>query len=144
MKKQTKLTLKDLQNWTGPEEDYMNEAQLEFFREMLLALQDEIISKATQTTGNLREQEATPDPLDRATVEEEHALELRTRDRERKLLTKVQASLRQIDEGSYGYCLDTGEPIGIKRLLARPTATLSVEAQERRCLLYTSPSPRDS
>jgi RNA polymerase-binding protein dksA len=132
MKKQTKLTLKDLQNWTGPEEDYMNEAQLEFFREMLLALQDEIISKATQTTGNLREQEATPDPLDRATVEEEHALELRTRDRERKLLTKVQASLRQIDEGSYGYCLDTGEPIGIKRLLARPTATLSVEAQERR------------
>ena len=132
MKKQTKLTLKDLQNWTGPEEDYMNEAQLEFFREMLLALQDEIISKATQATGNLREQEATPDPLDRATVEEEHALELRTRDRERKLLTKVQASLRQIDEGSYGYCLDTGEPIGIKRLLARPTATLSVEAQERR------------
>ena len=132
MKKQTKLTLKDLQNWTGPEEDYMNEAQLEFFREMLLALQDEIISKATQTTGNLREQEATPDPLDRATVEEEHALELRTRDRERKLLTKVQASLRQIDEGGYGYCLDTGEPIGIKRLLARPTATLSVEAQERR------------
>lgn len=132
MKKQTKLTLKDLQNWTGPEEDYMNEAQLEFFREMLLALQDEIISKATQTTGNLREQKATPDPLDRATVEEEHALELRTRDRERKLLTKVQASLRQIDEGSYGYCLDTGEPIGIKRLLARPTATLSVEAQERR------------
>ena len=132
MKKQTKLTLKDLQNWTGPEEDYMNEAQLEFFREMLLALQDEIISKATQTTGNLREQEATPDPLDRATVEEEHALELRTRDRERKLLTKVQASLRQIDEGSYGYCLDTGEPIGIKSLLARPTATLSVEAQERR------------
>ncbi len=132
MKKQTKLTLKDLQNWTGPEEDYMNESQLEFFREMLLALQDEIISKATQTTGNLREQEATPDPLDRATVEKEHALELRTRDRERKLLTKVQASLRQIDEGSYGYCLDTGEPIGIKRLLARPTATLSVEAQERR------------
>lgn len=132
MKKQAKLTLQDLQNWSGPEEDYMNEAQLEFFREMLLALQDEIISKATQTTGNLREQEATPDPLDRATVEEEHALELRTRDRERKLLAKVQASLRQIDEGSYGYCLDTGEPIGIKRLLARPTATLSVEAQERR------------
>ena len=115
MKKQTKLTLKDLQ------------------RQMCIRdRQDEIISKATQTTGNLREQEATPDPLDRATVEEEHALELRTRDRERKLLTKVQASLRQIDEGSYGYCLDTGEPIGIKRLLARPTATLSVEAQERR------------
>ena len=72
------------------------------------------------------------DPADRATQEEEYALELRTRDRERKLLNKIQASLRQIDEGEYGYCVDTGEPIGLKRLLARPTATLSVEAQERR------------
>ena len=70
--------------------------------------------------------------MDRAALEEEYALELRTRDRERKLLTKVQASLKQIDEGTYGYCLNTGEPIGLKRLLARPTATLSVESQERR------------
>lgn len=73
-----------------------------------------------------------PDPLDRATIEEEHALELRTRDRERKLLKKVQAAIKRIDEGDYGYCEETGEPIGVRRLLARPTATLSLEAQERR------------
>jgi DnaK suppressor protein len=73
-----------------------------------------------------------PDPADRATIEEEHALELRTRDRERKLLKKVQQSLARIDSGEYGWCEETGEPIGIPRLLARPTATLSLEAQERR------------
>jgi len=73
-----------------------------------------------------------PDPADRATIEEEHALELRTRDRERKLLKKVQAAIKRIDEGEYGYCEETGEPIGVRRLLARPTATLSLEAQERR------------
>ena len=72
---------------------------------------------------------SAPDPADRATQEEEYALELRTRDRERKLLNKVQATIRSIDEGNYGFCADTGEPIGLKRLLARPTATLSVEAQ---------------
>ncbi|MFH4354311.1 MAG: RNA polymerase-binding protein DksA [Neisseriaceae bacterium] len=132
MEKKTKLTTEDIRNWSGPEQDYMNGAQLEFFREMLLALQEDLINKADQTTGYLQEQEATSDPADRATLEEEYALELRTRDRERKLLAKVQASLKQIDEGTYGYCLDTGEPIGLKRLLARPTATLSVEAQERR------------
>ncbi|MBN3860604.1 RNA polymerase-binding protein DksA [Neisseriaceae bacterium PsAf] len=128
----SKLTVEEIKNWTGPEEDYMNDAQLAFFKDMLLEIQDDIISKANQTTGYLQEQEATPDPADRATLEEEYALELRTRDRERKLLSKVQASLKQIDEGTYGYCLDTGEPIGLRRLLARPTATLSVEAQERR------------
>lgn len=73
-----------------------------------------------------------PDPADRATIEEEHALELRTRDRERKLLKKVEQSIARIDEGNYGYCDETGEPIGIPRLLARPTATLTLEAQERR------------
>ena len=73
-----------------------------------------------------------PDPADRATIEEEHALELRTRDRERKLLKKVEKSLRMIDDGSYGWCEETGEPIGVPRLIARPTATLSLEAQERR------------
>ena len=73
-----------------------------------------------------------PDPADRATIEEEHALELRTRDRERKLLKKVQAAIKRIDEGEYGYCEESGEPIGVRRLLARPTATLSLEAQERR------------
>ena len=73
-----------------------------------------------------------PDPADRATIEEEHALELRTRDRERKLLKKVQAAIKRIDDGDYGWCEETGEPIGVARLLARPTATLSLEAQERR------------
>ena len=80
----------------------------------------------------MQDNEHAPDPADRASQEEEYALELRTRDRERKLLAKIQESLRDIEEGDYGYCRDTGEPIGLKRLLARPTATLSVEAQERR------------
>ena len=127
-----KLTEQDIINWKGPEEEYMNADQLAFFRELLVKLQDELIQKAADTTGHLQSHEAAPDPADRATQEEEYALELRTRDRERKLLSKIQASLRQIDEGAYGYCVDTGEPIGLKRLLARPTATLSVEAQERR------------
>ena len=73
-----------------------------------------------------------PDPADRATIEEEHALELRTRDRERKLLKKVQAAIKRIDDGDYGYCEETGDPIGVARLMARPTATLSLEAQQRR------------
>ena len=119
-----KLTEQDIINWKGPEEEYMNADQLAFFRELLVKLQDELIQKAADTTGHLQNHEAAPDPADRATQEEEYALELRTRDRERKLLNKIQASLRQIDEGEYGYCVDTGEPIGLKRLLARPTATL--------------------
>ena len=97
-----------------------------------MPFKEEIIDNASATTNHLQEQVVTPDPADRATLEEEYALELRTRDRERKLLTKVQASLRQIEDGSYGFCKDTDEPIGLKRLLARPTANLSVEAQERR------------
>ena len=80
----------------------------------------------------MQEQEATPDPADRATLEEEYALELRTRDRERKLLQKIDQAVARIDHGEYGYCEDTGEPIGLQRLMARPTATLSLEAQERR------------
>ncbi|MCX8745674.1 RNA polymerase-binding protein DksA [Snodgrassella sp. B3882] len=127
-----KLTEKDILAWNGPEEEYMNEDHQAFFRDLLLKLQDELIHNANNTAGHLQEQSTTPDPADRATLEEEYALELRTRDRERKLLSKIQASLRQIDEGDYGFCKDTGEPIGLKRLLARPTATLSVEAQERR------------
>ena len=127
-----KLTEKDIINWSGPEEDYMNEDHLAFFKELLTKLQEEIIDNASATTNHLQEQVVTPDPADRATLEEEYALELRTRDRERKLLTKVQASLRQIEDGSYGFCKDTDEPIVLKRLLARPTANLSVEAQERR------------
>ncbi len=127
-----KLTEQDIINWNGSDDDYMNEDQLEFFREKLLALQEELIEKASVTTSHMQEHELAPDPADRASQEEEYALELRTRDRERKLLMKIQESLREIDEGDYGFCHDTGEPIGLRRLLARPTATLSVEAQERR------------
>lgn len=127
-----KLTEQDIINWNGSDDDYMNEDQLEFFREKLLALQEELIQKASVTTSHMQEHELAPDPADRASQEEEYALELRTRDRERKLLAKIQESLREIEEGDYGFCHDTGEPIGLRRLLARPTATLSVEAQERR------------
>ncbi|AHG62609.1 RNA polymerase-binding protein DksA [Advenella mimigardefordensis] len=115
-----------------PESDYMNDEQLAFFRDRLKQLEDEIINNAGVTTENLRETQFVPDPADRATIEEEHALELRTRDRERKLLKKVQQSLALIDSRDYGWCEETGEPIGLRRLLARPTATLSLEAQERR------------
>ncbi len=115
-----------------PESDYMNPAQLEFFKHRLRQLEQEILANAGATTENLRETQFVPDPADRATIEEEHALELRTRDRERKLLKKVQQSIALIDSGEYGWCEETGEPIGIPRLLARPTATLSLEAQERR------------
>ena len=127
-----KLTEQDIINWNGPEEEYMNEDQLAFFRELLVKQQDELIENASNTATELKKHETAPDPADRATQEEEYALELRTRDRERKLLGKIQATIRLIDEGEYGYCQDTGESIGLKRLLARPTATLSVEAQERR------------
>jgi len=114
------------------EKDYMNADQLAFFRNRLENLQAEILHNAGQTTENLRETMIVPDPADRATIEEEHALELRTRDRERKLLKKVQQALARIESGEYGWCEETGEPIGIARLIARPTATLSLEAQQRR------------
>lgn len=115
-----------------PEDDYMNAQQLEFFRRRLTDLEKELRANADQTTLNLRETTVVPDPADRATIEEEHALELRTRDRERKLLKKVQAAIKRIDDGDYGYCEETGDPIGVARLMARPTATLSLEAQQRR------------
>ena len=115
-----------------PEDDYMNAQQLEFFRRRLTDLEKELRANADQTTVNLRETTVVPDPADRATIEEVHALELRTRDRERKLLKKVQAAIKRIDDGDYGYCEETGEPIGVARLMARPTATLSLEAQQRR------------
>ena len=118
-----KLTEKDILAWDGPEEDYMNAQHLEFFRNLLSQQQDEIINKADATTDRMQHDTASAaDPADRASQEEEYALELRARDRERKLLAKIQAALREIDEGEYG----------LKRLLARPTATLSVEAQELR------------
>ena len=115
-----------------PDDDYMNAQQLEFFRRRLTDLEKELRANADQTTVNLRETTVVPDPADRATIEEEHALELRTRDRERKLLKKVQAAIKRIDDGDYGYCEETGDPIGVARFMARPTATLSLEAQQRR------------
>ena len=113
--------------------DYMNDTQMAFFRLKLLCLKNDILSNAGETTVHLREDTVVvPDPADRATIEEEHALELRTRDRERKLLKKIDQSINRIDAGDYGFCDETGEPIGVGRLLARPTATLSLEAQQRR------------
>jgi DnaK suppressor protein len=116
-----------------PESEYMNDKQLDFFRARLQQQKDDLLSNAGETTEHLREDTTiVPDPADRATIEEEHALELRTRDRERKLLKKIAQSLARLDSGDYGYCDETGEPIGVARLLARPTATLSLEAQQRR------------
>ncbi len=114
------------------ENEYMNKRQLAFFNKKLKKLKQEILLNAGTTTEHLRETQFVPDPADRASIEEEHALELRARDRERKLLKKVQQSIERIESGEYGWCEETGEPIGIPRLLARPTATLSLEAQERR------------
>ncbi|MES2050533.1 RNA polymerase-binding protein DksA [Polaromonas sp.] len=116
-----------------PDSEYMNEKQLAFFRHKLSILKQDIHNSAGETTEHLREDTVVvPDPADRATIEEEHALELRTRDRERKLLKKIEQSIARIDSGDYGYCDETGEPIGVGRLIARPTANLSLEAQQRR------------
>jgi DnaK suppressor protein len=116
-----------------PDDEYMNSVQLAFFRRKLVQLKQDILNNAGETTEHLREDTTVvPDPADRATIEEEHALELRTRDRERKLLKKIEQSIGRIDSDDYGYCDETGEPIGVGRLLARPTATLSLEAQQRR------------
>ncbi len=115
-----------------PKSDYMSRDQLNFFKNRLKELQTQLRLNAGATTENLRELAVAPDPADRATLEEEHALELRARDRERKLLKKVEGVLALIESGEYGYCEETGEPIGLPRLLARPTATLTIEAQERR------------
>jgi DnaK suppressor protein len=116
----------------APASQYMGPEQLAFFRQRLLDMQKDLLEKADLTSEHLREHELEADPTDQATIEEEYALELRARERERKLLKKIDESLRRIDEGSYGYCEETGEPIGIPRLLARPTATLTIEAQSRR------------
>lgn len=116
-----------------PDTEYMNDMQMAFFRLKLVQLRNEVLTNAIETTEHLREDTVVvPDPADRATIEEEHALELRTRDRERKLLKKIEQSIHRIDSGDYGYCDETGEAIGVGRLLARPTASLSLEAQERR------------
>ena len=125
--------LSDAELLAMPDSEYMNVVQMAAFRLKLVVLKRDILSNAGETTEHLREDTSVvPDPADRATIEEEHALELRTRDRERKLLKKIEQSIGRIDAGDYGYCDETGEAIGVGRLLARPTATLSLEAQQRR------------
>ena len=132
-KAKTAQQLSDAEVLAMPDAEYMNDKQMAFFRLKLAQLKQEILNSASDTTEHLREDTViVPDPADRATIEEEHALELRTRDRERKLLKKIEQSIARIDAGDYGHCDETGEPIGVGRLLARPTATLSLEAQQRR------------
>ena len=132
-KTKTADELTDAEVLAMPDSEYMNDKQMAFFRLKLAQLKQDILNSAGETTEHLREDTViVPDPADRATIEEEHALELRTRDRERKLLKKIEQSIARIDAGDYGYCDETGEPIGVGRLLARPTATLSLEAQQRR------------
>lgn len=114
------------------DEPFMNERQLEYFKQKLNAWKEDILRESRETLIHLQsETENHPDLADRATSETDRALELRTRDRQRKLISKIDEALRRIADGSYGYCEDTGEPIGVARLDARPTATLSLEAQER-------------
>jgi len=126
-------TLTDAELLAMPESEYMNDKQIAAFRVRLNQLKNDILANAGETTEHLREETVVvPDPADRATIEEEHALELRTRDRERKLLKKIEQSIIRLDTGDFGYCDETGEAIGVGRLLARPTATLSLEAQQRR------------
>ncbi len=112
-------------------EKFMNAKMKEYFRQKLINWKNELLKESNQTLNNLQsENEAKPDITDRASDEIDRSFELRTRDRERKLINKIDAALQRIDDGSYGYCDETGEPISIKRLEARPVATLSLEAQE--------------
>ncbi|MDP3854622.1 RNA polymerase-binding protein DksA [Phenylobacterium sp.] len=114
------------------DEEFMNELQLEYFKQKLLNWKEDILRESRETLVHLQsETENHPDLADRATSETDRALELRTRDRQRKLIAKIDEALRRIEDNSYGYCEDTGEPIGVARLEARPIATLGLEAQER-------------
>ncbi len=116
----------------GEKEKFMNPVMLEYFRQKLLRWRAELLEESTETIKEMQEDNLQkPDIADRASAETDHALELRTRDRERKLISKINAAMEKIDDGSYGYCEETGEPITIARLEARPIATLSLEAQER-------------
>lgn len=114
------------------DEPFMNERQKEYFRRKLLAWKEDILEESRETLVALQsENENHPDLADRASSETDRAIELRARDRQRKLIAKIEAAIERLDDGSYGYCEETGEPISIKRLDARPIATLSIEAQER-------------
>ena len=121
-----------LSDQPAEQESFMNELQREYFRRTLVAWKENILRNSLETIQNLNS-EPTPnaDLADRATTETERQLELRTRDRQRKLISKIDEALRRLEDGSYGFCEETGEPISLKRLVARPIATLSVEAQER-------------
>jgi DnaK suppressor protein len=114
------------------DEPFMNERQREYFRQKLMAWKEDILRESRETLNHLQdENNILPDIADRASTETDRSLELRTRDRQRKLISKIEAALKRIDDGSYGYCEETGEPISLRRLDARPIATLSIEAQER-------------
>lgn len=114
------------------DEEFMNPLQREYFRQKLLSWRSELLHESTETLSHLQEESLSePDIADRASLETDRALELRTRDRERKLISKIDEALRRIEEGTYGYCEETSEPISLRRLEARPIATLSIEAQER-------------
>ena len=137
-KKQRKDLLSSPINEIGPYkakrgEAYMNDSQLSYFKQLLTKWKSDLINEVDRTVVHMKDEASNfPDPNDRATQESEFGLELRTRDRERKLLKKISSALVRIEEGDYGYCDETGEEIGLKRLQARPVATLSLEAQERR------------
>ncbi|WP_421737051.1 RNA polymerase-binding protein DksA [Caulobacter sp.] len=130
---QTATVLVDTKTYRPSEgEEFMNERQLEYFKGKLNEWKEEILRESRETVAHLqKETENHADLADRASSETDRALELRTRDRQRKLISKIDQALRRIEDGSYGYCEETGEPIGLARLDARPTATLSLEAQER-------------
>ena len=114
-------------------EKFMNPKQIEYFKNLLLTWRKDILQESSNTLDHLKEESSNkPDNADRASIESERSLELRTRDRERKLLRKIEQALGRISSGDYGYCEESGDPIGLRRLLARPTATLSLEAQQRR------------
>src|ERR1700674_2552708 len=114
------------------EEEFMSPLQLEYFRQKLLRWRAELLAESSETLQHLKEESLSePDLTDRASLETERSIELRTRDRERKLISKIDAALAKLDSGTYGYCEETDQPIGIRRLEARPIATLSIEAQER-------------
>ena len=116
----------------GDGEPFMNDRQMEYFRQKLLSWKEEILRESKETLGHLQEENhIMPDVADRASSETDRALELRTRDRQRKLISKIDSALKRVADGSYGYCEETGDPISLKRLDARPIATLSIEAQER-------------
>ena len=117
---------------SSPDEEYMNDLQVEYFRQKLLAWKKSLLNQSQDTLEDLRQGGLNqPDDIDRASMETDKALDLRTKDRARKLISKINDALKRIEDGTYGYCEETGEPIGLERLEARPVATLSIEAQER-------------